>query len=68
MTLQEAIHILEYANKWRRGADIEMPDPVEVGKAIDIAVKKLKENNAEDVNPYDIKSVSRARKKRSAKR
>lgn len=35
MTTAEAIEILKYFNKWRRGADIPQPNPTEIGKAID---------------------------------
>lgn len=38
MTIKQAIKILILANKWRRGAEIEMPDPKEFGEAIDIAI------------------------------
>ena len=38
MTIKQAIKILITANKWRRGAEIEMPDPKEFGEAIDVAI------------------------------
>ena len=38
MTIKQAIKILIRTNKWRRGAEIEMPDPKEFGEAIDIAI------------------------------
>ena len=38
MTIKQAIKILIRANKWRRGAEIEMPDPKEFGEAIDVAI------------------------------
>ncbi|MDD4406388.1 MAG: hypothetical protein PHO36_16695 [Parabacteroides sp.] len=38
MTIKQAIKILITANKWRRGAEIEMPDVTEYGEAIDIAI------------------------------
>ena len=38
----EAIKILINANKWRRGA--EMPNPKQIGEAIDFAILKLKQN------------------------
>ena len=37
MTIKQAIKILKRANRWRRGAEIEMPDPKEFGEATDIA-------------------------------
>lgn len=42
MTKKQAIEILENANKWRRCADINQPDPTEFGKAIDFAINELK--------------------------
>lgn len=33
--LNEAKELLKIYNRWRRGEDIEQPDPVEIGKAID---------------------------------
>ena len=35
-------------NEWRRGGAEEMPDPAEIGKAIDAAVKMLAEIPADD--------------------
>lgn len=43
MKTKEIIDILTRYNEWRRGADIEQPDPKEIGKAIDYAIKGLKE-------------------------
>jgi len=38
MTIKQTIRILIRTNKWRRGADIKMTDPKELGEAIDIAI------------------------------
>ena len=38
MTIKQAIKILKRANRWRRGAEIEMSDPEEFGEAIDVAI------------------------------
>jgi len=38
MTIEQAIKILITANRWRRGAEIEMPEPKEFGEAIDVAI------------------------------
>lgn len=43
MTIQEAIKIVEYASRWRRGEDIEMPNPKEYGIAIDKLIEFSKE-------------------------
>ena len=32
---------LKLANRWRRGADIQMPDPIELGEDIDTTVEIL---------------------------
>lgn len=49
MTLQEAADILEKHNKWRRSEDIntinKMQSPKDIGEAIDVLVKFVKENN-----------------------
>ena len=39
MKIEEAINTLKEFNEWRRGAYITMPDPKEIGIAIDIVVK-----------------------------
>ena len=38
MTIKQAIKVLITANRWRRGAEIEMPDQKEFGEAIDLAI------------------------------
>lgn len=38
MTGKQAIKILKRSNRWRRGAKIKMPDPKEIGEAIDVAI------------------------------
>lgn len=46
MTIQKAIGILEYHNKWRRSnEDMEMVDPKELGRAIDKVVEYHKKNH-----------------------
>ena len=42
MKVKEIINQLHYFQKWRRGADIEQPDPTEIGKAIDGAIRELR--------------------------
>ncbi len=42
MTLQEAIDILTKHNEWRRGDEIDMIDPTQLGIAIDIILNQLK--------------------------
>lgn len=41
MTIKQAVKILIRANKWRRGAEIEMPNPKEFGEATDIAIEVM---------------------------
>jgi len=41
MKTPEAIKILRYFNRWRKGAEIPQPDPKEITEAIDFAIRKL---------------------------
>lgn len=43
MTLEEAVKILEYYNKWRQGYITPMPNPIEITQAIKIILKHLKQ-------------------------
>ena len=48
--LDKTIKELHTFQKWRRGANIEMPDPKELGKTLDNAIKilrKVKKNTIE---------------------
>jgi hypothetical protein len=38
MTAEQAIAILRHHNAWRRGEEIPMGDPAEIGRAIDVLV------------------------------
>lgn len=44
MEAQEALKLLEYHNKWRKGADIPMLNPTVLGEVIDTIIKKYKED------------------------
>ena len=44
MDAERAIAVLENHNNWRRGADIPMQDPQDIGEAVDIAVSVMKEH------------------------
>lgn len=44
MTIKEAIKTTEKFNRWRRGANIEMPNPTEIGIAIDMLIDVAKGN------------------------
>lgn len=48
MKIEEAISILEEFNKWRRGADIKIPDPKTIGLAIDVVVLSHKEEQVDN--------------------
>jgi hypothetical protein len=49
MKLKQAIEILETHNKWRRGDDnVPMTNPKDIGIAIDIVVKHVK--NSGDIS------------------
>lgn len=41
--INKTIIELEYYNKWRRGKDIEQPNPTKLGLTIDRAIKLLRE-------------------------
>lgn len=48
--MTDHIETLRQYNRWRRGADIPQPKPVEIGEAIDAAIediRTLREANAE---------------------
>lgn len=41
--MNETIEYLRKYNEWRRGGETEMPEPKEIGKYIDAAIKRLEE-------------------------
>lgn len=43
MKVKEIIRILHAYQKWRRGANIPQPDPKEIGRAIDGAIRELRD-------------------------
>ncbi len=43
MKVKEIIKQLHYYQKWRRGANIPVPDPKEIGIAIDGAIRELRD-------------------------
>lgn len=45
MTKQEIADLLGKYNRWRRGEDIEQPDPAEIGEALDLAIAYLREKD-----------------------
>lgn len=42
MTIKEAAELMEYHNKWRKGAPVQMADPNKISKAIDVLVELAK--------------------------
>ena len=58
MTIKQAINVLIRANKWRRGAEIKMPDPKEFGEAIDVAIAIMETTLVEQpgLKKYHIKA------------
>ena len=58
MKIKQAIKVLIRANRWRRGAEIEMPDPKEFGDAIDVAIAIMETTLVErpGLNKYHIKA------------
>ena len=41
MEKEKALEILVIYNKWRRGAPLDMPNPTEIGNALDVAIESL---------------------------
>lgn len=48
MEVQEALRLLEYHNKWRRGADIPMLNPTILGIAIEKVVDTYIDHSLDD--------------------
>jgi len=42
MQLKEAIEYVENYQRWRRGAEIEQPNPTKLGIAIEILIENVK--------------------------
>lgn len=42
MKIKDIVNYLICYQKWRRGANIEQPNPTEIGKAIDGAIRELR--------------------------
>ena len=42
MKTEEIIKCLHDYQKWRRGADLPMPNPIELGIALDAAIRELR--------------------------
>jgi hypothetical protein len=53
MTEKEAILLLITYNDWRRGDEIPMPEPKQIGNAIDTVVNAWKERNADGGKTID---------------
>lgn len=41
MKIKDIVNYLVHYQKWRRGANIEQPNPTEIGKVIDGAIREL---------------------------
>ena len=42
MKIKDIVNYLTYSQKGRRGANIEQPNPTEIGEAIDGAIRELR--------------------------
>lgn len=42
MKIKDIVDYLIYYQKWRRGANIEQPNPTEIGEVIDGAIRELR--------------------------
>ena len=45
MTIERCIEVLTLHNYWRRGAEIPMLEPKEIGEAIEFAIRYMKDAN-----------------------
>lgn len=62
MTEREALELLQKHNRWRRGDDsVEMANPSELGRAIDVACRVLSEHIHEKEKTND--STNRPQRK-----
>ncbi len=57
MTTQEATQLLKEYNTWRRGAEIEQPNPTVIGKAIDRLIAHVENHNTPEPPPKKGKVV-----------
>ncbi len=51
MTTQEATQLLKEYNVWRRGAELEQPNPTVIGKAIDTLLAHVETHNTKEPAP-----------------
>jgi hypothetical protein len=51
MTTQEATQLLKEYNVWRRGAELEQPNPTVIGKAIDKLIAHVESHNTPEPLP-----------------
>jgi|LakMenEpi03Aug12_release.lakeMendotaPanAssembly.Ray.scaffolds.fasta_scaffold1639284_1 hypothetical protein len=49
MTEKEAIILLIYYNDWRRGEEIEMPNPTQIGIALDTIINEYFKRNGNNL-------------------
>ncbi len=54
MTLKEAIELLQKHQQWRRGADIDMQNPTQLGIAIDILIEEALKNFVDNVTRIEV--------------
>jgi hypothetical protein len=54
MTEKEAILLLITYNDWSRGDEIPMPEPKQIGIAIDTVIKLWKQRNADGCINHDV--------------
>jgi len=51
MTTQQATQLLKEYNVWRRGAELEQPNPTVIGKAIDTLLAHVETHNTKEPAP-----------------
>lgn len=63
MTKQEAVELLKKFNQWRRSGEDDMPNPKEVGEAIDTVINAMQEyahqSHTADVTDEDVEQAAR---------
>lgn len=54
MQLKEAIEYVENYQRWRRGAEIEQPNPTKLGIAIDILIENVKRIKSKKIVAFPV--------------
>jgi hypothetical protein len=63
MTKEQVIETLKQFNAWRRGAEIEQPNPELIGKAIDEAINRIEHPDSEIINEHYFNAIKSVEEK-----